>query len=153
MYGVEIDGTLAAVKHLVDNQGRYFSNIGLERSEYLNDKSIEALAVSDYLHLEENQPSYNENNDNFGLIVEDIIDLMHVQAKDNTVLRLKEVEVPALAKYRKATGRERPVIYSRGLWSNLFQWKDFAEDMGIQLPQRAAGCSADGQFDACTLYL
>ncbi|HLC55002.1 MAG TPA: hypothetical protein VJJ75_00555 [Candidatus Nanoarchaeia archaeon] len=144
---------IGQVIYSVDNQGRYFSNIGLERSEYLNDKSIEALADSDYLHLEENQPSYNENNDNFGLIVEDIIDLMHVQAKDNTVLRLKEVEVPALAKYRKATGRERPVIYSRGLWSNLFQWKDFAEDMGIQLPHRAAGCSADGQFDACTLYL
>ena len=62
LYGVEIDGTLAAVKHLVDNQGRYFSNIGLGRSEYLNDKSIEALAVSDYLHLETEQEDYNKNN-------------------------------------------------------------------------------------------
>lgn len=65
-YGTEIDGTIAALKRLVERQSNYLKP-GVEDSEYLNNLNVKAIAVSDIMHANEsNQQYYNLNQEKRG---------------------------------------------------------------------------------------
>src|SRR3989344_5029046 len=136
IYGTEIDGTIAAVKRFVENQGKYFAKIGTENSEYINNLDVKAISISDYMHANETQQKYySQDNNNFMLIVNNSLhntfqeDLKNVKTNDNTVLRLKQVKATKSNKFLDATARAKPVIYSGGLWNNLFKWQEFSNEM------------------------
>ena len=55
VFGNEIDGDLAALRKIVDNQEFYFSKSVNERIDYVSEEDLDGLFVFDYLHTDENQ--------------------------------------------------------------------------------------------------
>ena len=55
VFGNEIDGDIAALRKLVDNQEFYFSKSVTERIDYVSEEDLDGLFVFDYLHTDENQ--------------------------------------------------------------------------------------------------
>jgi len=54
VFGNEIDGDIAALRELVDNQEFYFSKSGTDRVDYISEEDLDGLFVFDYLHTDEN---------------------------------------------------------------------------------------------------
>jgi len=52
---LEIDGEIAALRKLVDNQEFYFSKAVTERIDYISEEDLDGLFVFDYLHTDENR--------------------------------------------------------------------------------------------------
>lgn len=55
VFGNEIDGDIAALRKLVDNQEFYFSKSVPERIDYISEEDLDGLFVFDYLHTDENK--------------------------------------------------------------------------------------------------
>jgi len=53
--GNEIDGDIAALRKLVDNQEFYFSKSVSSRSDYISEEDLDGIFVFDYLHTDENR--------------------------------------------------------------------------------------------------
>lgn len=55
VFGNDIDGDLAVLRKLVDNQEFYFSKSVSSRVDYVAEEDLDGLFVFDYLHTDENQ--------------------------------------------------------------------------------------------------
>lgn len=136
VFGNEIDGDLAALRKLVDNQEFYFSKSVPERIDYVSEEDLGGLFVFDYLHTDENQPSHRKNTATFGKVVENVLnsDVSTLAIKrvltynDNTSLRIKHINTELGPKF-KEFANPQPVVLARGLWSNLFTW----ENLGLEI--------------------
>src|SRR3989338_2119846 len=134
--GNEIDGELAALRKIVDNQEFYFSKSVSERIDYVSEEDLGGLFVFDYLHTDENQAKYRKNNANFAKVVENVLnsDVSTLAIKrvlttnDNTSLRIKHINAELGPKFREFANTQ-PVVLARGLWSNLFTWERFALEL------------------------
>src|SRR3989344_2661123 len=144
--GNEIDGELAALRKLVDNQEFYFSKAVTERIDYISEEDLDGLFVFDYLHTDENQAKYRKNNANFAKVVENVLnsDVSTLAIKrvlttnDNTSLRIKHINAELSPKFQQFSNSQ-PVVLARGLWSNLFTWERFgfeiARGVGTNKPR------------------
>jgi len=136
VFGNEIDGDLAALRKLVDNQEFYFSKSGNDRVDYVSEENLGGLFVFDYLHTDENQAKYRKNNANFAKVVENVLnsDVSTLAIKrvlttnDNTSLRIKHINAELGPKFREFINPQ-PVVLARGLWSNLFTWEKLAKEI------------------------
>ncbi|MBS3105415.1 hypothetical protein J4234_04110 [Candidatus Woesearchaeota archaeon] len=54
VFGNDIDGEIAALRKLVDNQEFYFSKSVASRADYISEQDLDGLFVFDYLHTDEN---------------------------------------------------------------------------------------------------
>jgi len=136
VFGNEIDGDIAALRELVDNQEFYFSKSSTDRVDYVSEEDLGGLFVFDYLHTDENQAKYRKNNANFAKVVENVLnsDVSTLAIKrvlttnDNTSLRIKHINAELGPKFREFANTQ-PVVLARGLWSNLFTWEKFALEL------------------------
>ena len=146
VFGNEIDGDIAALRKLVDNQEFYFSKAVTERIDYISEEDLDGLFVFDYLHTDENQAKYRKNNANFAKVVENVLnsDVSTLAIKrvlttnDNTSLRIKHINAELSPKFQQFSNSQ-PVVLARGLWSNLFTWERFgfeiARGVGTNKPR------------------
>lgn len=131
VYGNAIEGEVSALRYLKSHKDDflYFDN-----SYYLDD--IDSLSVYDYMHSIENQGWYNTdtskfksivNKSLFGKVSERIID---VKTNDGVLLRVLEV-VPLNSKKMNdfRNNVTLPLVFARGLWSNLYSWQGFGIEM------------------------
>jgi cysteine-rich repeat protein len=135
VFGNELDGTLAAVRRLVDERGEYLNekNINNDKMVYLGEEDIGAISVFDYLHTDENDEFYRKNNVEFADIVDNVLRKQTfniaikrvLTANDNTSLRLKNVN-HELSPVFKDFANERPVVTGHGLFSDLFSMEPLA---------------------------
>src|SRR3989344_9477506 len=136
IFGNEIDGDIAALRKLVDNQEFYFSKSSTDRVDYISEEDLEGLFVFDYLHTDENQAKYRKNNANFAKVVENGLnsDVSTIAIKrvltynDNTSLRIKHVNAELSPKYKNFSNPQ-PIVLQRGIHSNLFTWEGFGFDL------------------------
>ncbi|MBS3100949.1 hypothetical protein J4204_02350 [Candidatus Woesearchaeota archaeon] len=136
IFGNEIDGDIAALRKLVDNQEFYFSKSSTDRVDYISEEDLEGLFVFDYLHTDENQAKYRKNNANFAKVVENVLnsDVSTIAIKrvltynDNTSLRIKHVNAELSPKFRNFSN-SRPVAMAGGLWSDLFSFESFGKQL------------------------
>jgi len=127
VFGNEIDGDIAALRKLVDNQEFYFSKSSSDRVDYVSEEDLDGLFVFDYLHTDENQGKYRQNTDNFGKVVENVLNSniyslaikRVLTANDNTSLRLKNINAELSPKFKNFSN-PRPVVLGHGLFGNLF---------------------------------
>src|SRR3989339_662416 len=139
VFGNEIDGDLAVIRKLVEERENYLNanklNDNMEMI-YLGEEDIDAISVFDYLHTDENDEVYRRNNLDFANVVDNVLRRQTfnlaikrvLTANDNTSLRLKNVNYEMSPEFKSFTN-ERPVVLSRGLWSNLFSWEGFAQEI------------------------
>ncbi len=144
-YGTGIEGDLAAVKTLVSGKNIFFSPVVLgTHYEVVIDKyNLVGLSVMDLMHNNENHPYYNQKTDAFKQIVEDIlldnnfeIAIKTVQSLDttsygkNTTLRIKHINSDFSTTFRDAiTNDTRPIVFSGGLFNDLFYWEKNSEKL------------------------
>lgn len=136
VFGNEIDGDIAALRKLVDNQEFYFSKAVTERIDYISEEDLDGLFVFDYLHTDENQAKYRKNNANFAKVVENVLnsDVSTLAIKrvlttnDNTSLRIKHVNAELGPKYKNFS-IIKPVVISAGIFNNLFTFEDFGFEL------------------------
>src|SRR3989338_8630029 len=127
VFGNEIDGDIAALRELVDNQEFYFSKSSTDRVDYVSEEDLGGLFVFDYLNTDENQGKYRQNTDNFGKVVENVLNSniyslaikRVLTANDNTSLRLKNINAELSPKFKNFSN-PRPVVLGHGLFGNLF---------------------------------
>lgn len=136
VFGNEIDGDLAALRKMVDNQEFYFSKSVSSRADYVSEEDLDGLFVFDYLHTDENQPSYRKNSANFGKVVENVLNAnvyslaikRVLTANDNTSLRLKNMNAELSPKFKNFSN-PRPVVLGHGLFGDLFAM----EKLGLKI--------------------
>ncbi|MBI2658471.1 hypothetical protein HYX08_07300 [Candidatus Woesearchaeota archaeon] len=133
VFGNEIDGDIAALRKLVDNQEFYFSKSVSSRADYISEEDLDGLFVFDYLHTDENQAKYRKNNENFRKVVENVLnsDVTSLSIKrvltanDNTSLRLKNINAELSVKYKNFSN-PRPVVLGHGVFGDLFSLEKLA---------------------------
>lgn len=131
VYGNNIEGEVSALRYLKNHKDEF---IYFDNSVYLND--IDALSVYDYMHLSENQKWYGKdvkefrvivNKSLFGKFEERIID---VKTNDGVLLRVLKLEPKNSLKIRDYRNNiTLPLVFARGLWSNLYSWESFGGEM------------------------
>ncbi|MBI2658473.1 S8 family serine peptidase [Candidatus Woesearchaeota archaeon] len=127
VFGNEIDGDIATLRKLVDNQEFYFSKSVASRVDYISEEDLDGLFVFDYLHTDENQAKYRKNNANFVKVVENVLNAnvyslaikRVLTANDNTSLRLKNINAELSPKFKNFSN-PRPVVLGHGLFGDLF---------------------------------
>ena len=129
VFGNELDGTIASVRQLIEERGKYLNEreLSSDGETYLGEEDIDAISVFDYLHTDENDEFYRKNNAEFADIVDSVlrkktfnIAIKRVlTANDNTSLRMKNINYEMSPEFREFTD-ERPVVLGHGLFENLF---------------------------------
>jgi len=129
----DIDGFVAASKEFVDKQD-FFKVTG--NAIYLGEDSEEGIAVYDYLHTPSNLVHYKNDSDEFKEIVSKALEgEMFDEEQINTtaggvtlrLLHLKPAFSDKFVDYKDQI--KMPVVLARGLWSNLYTWRDFGEEL------------------------
>ena len=137
-YGNRIDGTLAAVKKLIAEAPKFLDSNIQNYEIYLGREDIEAIKVFDFLHTDENELHYMQSTTGFADIIENVLndvtyDLSIKRVKtlsgtsygEETVLRLKNVNSDLGSNLKEYAGiNDTPVVFSGGLFSNLFAWEE-----------------------------
>ncbi|NPE26833.1 hypothetical protein HNV12_02410 [Methanococcoides sp. SA1] len=140
--GNEIDGTIAAVRKLIDERENYLNKrtAWLEMPDiYLDTQNLEALSIYDYLHTEENLNNYRKNNEAFASTVSKVLtkdvfnlDVKRVTTSTGIPLRLKNLASEFSQNFKNFVG-EKPVVMSGGIFSNLETWEDGGDGLAIDL--------------------
>lgn len=139
VFGNEIDGTAAAVRRLIKERAGYLNENHLNEQQeptYLNRTNLDAISVFDYLHTDENQADYRQNNAGFAETIDNVLRqqtftlaIKRVQtSNDATVLRLKNINQELSPAFRDFTN-ERPVVLANQLFGNLFSM----EGLGLKI--------------------
>ena len=140
VYGNRIDGALAAVKRLISESSNFLDSNIFEDDYviYLSKEDLEAIKVFDFLHTDENELHYMQSTTGFADIIENVLndvtyDLSIKRVKtlsgtsygEETVLRLKNVNSDLGSNLKEYAGiNDTPVVFSGGLFSNLFAWEE-----------------------------
>ncbi|MFH0808538.1 MAG: VCBS repeat-containing protein [archaeon] len=138
IFGNEIDGTVAAVRRLVDERETYLNERTLwfdMGDVYLGGRDMEAVSVYDYLHSDENVEVYRKNGKAFANVVDSVLnrktfvlDVKRVlTANDGTSLRMKNIKSEMSEGFREFVG-ERPVVMAGGLFNDLGMWEGEDKD-------------------------
>ena len=139
-YGNEIEGTIAAVKRLIDEKDKFLKDFKNENKEtYLGKYDFDAYSVWDIMHQSTNEDAYGQNSDTFAAIVDQLLNdesyeesIRYVtESKNNTQLRIKHVASGLSTSLQNAVS-ETPVVLSRGLWSNLLTWEEFGQELATE---------------------
>jgi VWFA-related protein len=128
----EVDGFVAGAKHFIQEQESYLTS---SKAKLHNTSDEMGFKVFDYLHMGGNIDQYKKNINEFKKIVKKALsDMMveevhlNVTTPDGLSLRLFHI-IPYysedLKSYEDPFGL--PVVMSRGIHSNLYDWKDFGE--------------------------
>ncbi len=129
----EVDGFIAASKAFIEKQDSF---TGPGNVIFLDEKNEDAIAVYDYLHTPVNLPYYKEDSDEFREIVRRALkgemyeeEQINTTANDVTLrlLHLKPGFSTMFIDYKDEV--KLPVVLARGLWSDLYTWKDFGEEL------------------------
>ncbi|MBI2545917.1 hypothetical protein HYV81_01945 [Candidatus Woesearchaeota archaeon] len=127
--GNEIEGEIAAARAL--NEEILDNMI----PTYLDDSYEDGIATFEYLHNNVNNQYYATDTENFRNIVKTALNGRYsvenftVYTNDNVSLRLMKVKTLNSKAYQNLTNRTLPVVLSKGLWSNINDWKDFAQEL------------------------
>ena len=139
--GNDIDGLLAAVKRLISAKDLFFSNLNKDKVSVIEDTDVAGIAVADLLRNPSNFPYYEKrgtimfanvvnrilNNNNFEVSIKTVRTV-----NDNTTLRLKNINTDFSDDFKDSViGNSKPVVLARGLWSNLFSWEDFGQELAF----------------------
>lgn len=135
-YGNEIEGTIAAVKKLIDEKGKFLKDVKQNKDTYIGDYEFNAYSIWDIMHQSGNIDIYNQNDATFASIVDQLLSdetyeesIRYVtESKNNTQLRIKHVASGLSTNLQNAVS-ETPVVLSRGLWSNLLTWEEFGQEL------------------------
>lgn len=152
VYGNQIDGTLAAVRRLVEERKDYLNERDYDGDmvNYLSEEDFGAISVFDYLHTDENQAKYRQNNVEFAEIADKVLRketfnlaIKRVKtANDGTVLRMKNVNYEMSPNLRSfGSGDDStPVVIAGGIWSNLFKHEKLGNRLawGLEIGTRDA---------------
>lgn len=137
-YGNTIEGTVAAVKRLIDARNTLFFSDANQTVSVIDTLDLSGISVHDVLKNSENNPYYNANSQDFRRVVEKVlnnnqfdIDIKTVKTyNDNTTLRLKHVNADYSNEYKDAVvNGARPVVIAPGLWGDLTGWQDFGQEL------------------------
>ena len=137
--GKDIDGTVAAVKRLVNARTQYLTpSVINSQVSAIDDLDVLGISVFDIMHNDENKGYYRKNNANFANVVTKILTDNNYEiaiktvrtTNDNTTLRLKNLNSDFSAFFQEAlTNDSRPIVFSGGLWNDLFYWEKNSETL------------------------
>ena len=129
----DVDGFIAASKTFIEEQDSFKNS---ENTIFIDERNEDAIAIYDYLHTSENLPYYKQDTEEFRVIFgtalqDEMYTQEHLSTTANGVtLRLLHIQ-PAFSdiflNYKDTV--QMPVVLARGLWSNLYTWKEFGEDL------------------------
>ena len=157
VYGNAIEGEIAALRYLKKHKDEF---IYLDNSYFLND--VDALSVYDYMHTNDTREWYNKdcqefsaiiNKSLFGMVEENIID---IKTNEGVLLRVMQVDSLNSEKFVDYVNNNTlPLVFARGLWSNLYPWQNFGVEMAekgrkVYLIEITGGPGQD--CDTCVNY-
>ena len=129
----DVDGFIAASKTFIEEQDSFKNS---ENTIFIDERNEDAIAIYDYLHTSENLPYYKQDTEEFRVIFgtalqDEMYTQEHLSTTANGVtLRLLHIQ-PAFSdiflNYKDTV--QMPVVLARGLWSNLYTWKEFGEEL------------------------
>lgn len=138
IFGNEIEGTLAGIREVIDNKDKYLKQERIKDpvKKYLDETNIEAISVFDYMHTDENDGFYRRNNQDFAEVANNVLTRQTfnlaikrvLTTNDKTALRLKNINQELSPKFKEFVNK-RPVVLSRGIWSNLFTWEELGQEI------------------------
>ena len=141
--GKDFDGVVAATRRLVNARDRFLVPNLKAKESLIEDKDVLGISVFDLMHNEENRDDYRDNTQQFGDVVEDVLNDNNFEVaiktvrtyNDNTTLRLKNVNSDFSKNYKDViNGNRTPVVFSGGLFSNLFRWEE-NEGLAVKIAQ------------------
>ena len=141
--GTEIDGTIAATKKIASKASTYLNEKIENKPQTILDKfDLDAIKVYDILHNKENSENYLKNNDHFKTAIKkalgqnsyDIsIKRVNTTNENPVTLRIKNINSELSQEYKDAIiENPMPVIFSGGLWSNLFRFEEFGKELASE---------------------
>ncbi|PJC45017.1 hypothetical protein CO038_00645 [Candidatus Pacearchaeota archaeon CG_4_9_14_0_2_um_filter_39_13] len=144
VFGNEIDGTLVALRTLTRERNVLLNERNLNSPVepfYSSEEDLDAISVFDYMHTDENQASYRDNDQIFADTVDNVLrrntfNLAIKRVKttnDDTVLRLKNINQEMSPAFRNFTNT-RPVVLGHGIFNNLFS----LEEIGVKIARDEA---------------
>ncbi|HLG24750.1 MAG TPA: S8 family peptidase [Candidatus Nanoarchaeia archaeon] len=136
--GTDIDGTVAAVKRLINTRVRYLKKLdsSIEPS-VIEKKDVLGISVYDIMHNAENKNNYRKNNPKFANVVTKILTDNNFEVaiktvktyNDNTTLRLKNVNSDFSQNFKEASiDNPIPVVLAGGAFTDLFRWEAGADN-------------------------
>lgn len=97
---------------------------------------VDGLSVYDYMHTNENAKWFNTDTPEFFSIVNKSLfgkvstSIINVKTNDGVLLRALFIQPKNSEKFINYTQNiTLPVVFARGLWSNLYVWQDFGVSM------------------------
>jgi len=143
-YGNRIEGTIAAVKRLINSRNIFLAKGAYDDyyESYIDNYDTLGLSVMDMMHNNESQTYFYKNNsqlrenvekilfdNNFEVSVKPVKTLNTTSYGESTLLRVKHVNSDFSDDYRDAVGvSDKPVVMSGGIFSNLVTWQNFNRD-------------------------
>lgn len=145
VFGNEVEGTVAAVRELVEGRENYLNGrvvrFGMG-DVYLGRGDVDALSVYDFLHLDENEDFYGRNGEAFALEVDSVLRRKNFDLAVKRVypegfdvsLRMKNLNFEMSDSYRSFVDSiGRPVVMAGGLFSNLVTWESGGDGLAFDL--------------------
>jgi hypothetical protein len=137
--GNDIEGYVAGAKHFIEEQDLYLLD---ETSKLYGEDDEMAIQIFDYLSKYGNRSDpihWSADQKNTKEYAEKIRNALYDRMFNSTqinvttgsvILRMYHIEPSHSAIYMQYKDEEQiPVILARGLWSNLYDWKDFGEEL------------------------
>lgn len=131
--GNSIDGFIAATKEFVRGQTEFLNSA---KVVLIDTRDIDGISVHDYLKYSENKFYVGIDSSEFLSVVRNALSDKMFFVEDKQVnagavpLRLRNLK-PAFSgaylAYKDTVGL--PVVLSQGLWSNLYSWQSFGEEL------------------------
>ncbi|MBI2138251.1 right-handed parallel beta-helix repeat-containing protein, partial [Candidatus Woesearchaeota archaeon] len=134
----DVEGFVAAAKEFAAAQEQLKHADG---ALFAGEDSLNAIAVFDFMHSSKNNINFKKNTSEFaGIVRKALDDVMLTEEQVNAtvdginlrLLRLRPGYSDAFNSFKDES--QLPVVLARGLWSNLYSWRDF----GIELASKEA---------------
>lgn len=135
--GNDIEGVLAGVLFLSKNINLFGNN---NFSYNINSTNLEAIAIYDYLHKNENLLYYKTQNIYFRNQIRDIlydkkygfeeIEIFISTPENISKYRLWKFDSKNTEKYKNFVDKDKyPIIFAGGLWSNIKTWQTIGREL------------------------
>ncbi|MCK5449304.1 right-handed parallel beta-helix repeat-containing protein [Candidatus Pacearchaeota archaeon] len=147
VFGNEIDGSVAAVRRLMEERERYLNKrtLGEDMGDvYLAGDDIDAVSVFDYLHSDENVRVYRKDDPRFADVVDSVLRkrILNLEIKrvfttnDETSLRMKHISSDYSDEFKDVVNSEgRPIVMAGGLFSDLTMWEGGGDGLAVELAE------------------
>lgn len=131
IYGNSLEGEVAGLRYLKKHLDEF---VHMDYVVLLED--ADGLSVYDYMHTLENDKWYNTETDEFRAIVNKSLfgkfdsKMIDVKTNDGIYLRAMQMKPLNTEKFiNYSTNVTLPIVLARGLWSNLYAWQSFGEEL------------------------